>query len=52
MQVQNLSCLPWADRGQILLLMVLDLQRLDGTRVWLLLWGLFCLTYFNFFFNL
>lgn len=32
MQVQNLSCLPWADKGQILLQTVLDLQQLDG--VW------------------
>lgn len=45
-QVQDLSCLPWADKGQILLLMALDLQQVDGARVWLLLWELFCFTYF------
>lgn len=39
MQVQNLSCLPWADKGYILLLTVLDLQQLDGAGWWSLFFG-------------
>lgn len=41
MQVQNLSCLPWADKGYILLLTVLDLQQLDGAGWWSLFFGVF-----------